>query len=288
MLRFARRALASLLFGAAITLLSAWAIHGVQFWRTRASVPRFVNSASNQSFINLPGLWLDDSEFAEQIGAIGYDEEFDPRAARRANGSAAALAITGFYISRVALIDPDAAWRRHRRVTPDMIATPSRPVGFGMFLFTQDRFGWNPGESLVLMADYDEDREESIRTSGEVLAAFNTGWPWRSMQTGTHHVVDAQTRTTTPHNSLTGGITLWTNNGQGPLDRFALPLFPLWPGFAINTLVFATGLAVLWHVPVGVRRMSRRRAGCCLACGYTIEGLDTCPECGKPVVTTEP
>lgn len=105
---------------------------------------------------------------------------------------------------------------------------------------------------------------------------------------------------TTPLLSLSGGVEIWRDspnpepysspyiNAFGPLARFALPLFPLWPGFALNTLLFAATLAVLWHVPVGVRRMSRWRAGRCLACGYSIEGLDTCPECGKPTVTTEP
>lgn len=282
MFPLARRALAFLLLGAALTLLSAWVIHGVNFCRARAAVSGFVNSAISLSYIKLYGLWLEDSDFAERIGVAGYDEKFNPRAARRARGSTAALAITGFYVSPIALIDPDAAWRRHRRVTPDMIATPSRPVWFGIHLFTHDRLGWNPGASYVMVVDYDEEREERLWTSGESIAVFNAGLPWRSTQTGVHHITDAPQRTTTPPVSLTGGLTLWTNGGHGPLDRFALPLFPLWPGFALNTLAFAAGLAVFWHAPAGVRRFRRMRSGRCLDCGYDTTGLHLCPECGRP------
>lgn len=288
MIPLARRALAFLLLGAVLTLLSAWVIHGVNFWRARAAVSGFVSSASGLRHINIPGIWLDDSEFAEQIGADGIGERYDPRAARRASESTVALAITGFYIFPIALIDPDAAWRRHRRVTPDMIANPSSPVGFGMHLFTHDRFGWNPGESRSKVIDYDENRHESLRISSEALVVFNAGWPWRSTQTGVHHIRDTPQRTTTPPVSLAGGVTLWTNGGQGPLDRFALPLFPLWPGFALNTLAFAAAIALLWHAPLTIRRLRRKRAGHCLACGYDLVGLARCPECCRACAKTRP
>ena len=64
-----------------------------------------------------------------------------------------------------------------------------------------------------------------------------------------------------------------------------LPYFPIWPGFAINTLFYAAILWLLFAAPGFVRRRVRIRRGQCGACGYDLRGqLDskhkTCPECG--------
>lgn len=284
MLRIVRKTMTFLLLGALLTAASAWAIHGLNFWRARAAVPRLVNPASNQSYINLPGWWSNDPDFAEQVG-VDTDEKVDPLAVRRGFAKIGVIAITGSYVKPISLIDPDIAWRRHRRVEAGMPPTPDTyfplPIGY----FTKDRLGWAPGESFALVVHHDSTREQRLQMSSESIAVFSIGWPWRSAQVGVHHITDMPQRTTTPAASLAGGITLWTNNGQGPLDRFALPLFPLWPGFALNTLVFAAGIAVLWHVPAGARRMGRRRSGRCLTCGYTVEGLTICPECGRQAIS---
>lgn len=76
--------------------------------------------------------------------------------------------------------------------------------------------------------------------------------------------------------------------GPGENPRI-LPLRPLWPGFLFNTLANAAVLTV----PVGAvlarrltvaRRRSRRLAeGCCPACGYRLNGLAKCPECGAGI-----
>ncbi len=73
-----------------------------------------------------------------------------------------------------------------------------------------------------------------------------------------------------------------------------LALKPLWPGFAINTVLYAAILWVLFAAPFALRRRLRIKRGLCPACGYDLRGrgrapgnsTDLCPECGKPV--TEP
>ncbi len=61
-----------------------------------------------------------------------------------------------------------------------------------------------------------------------------------------------------------------------------LPLRPIWSGFAINTLFYAT---ILWLVipgPFALRRHLRRKRGLCVVCGYDLRHAehDACPECG--------
>ena len=65
-----------------------------------------------------------------------------------------------------------------------------------------------------------------------------------------------------------------------------LPLRPLWPGFAINTVFYA---AILWLLTLGLltaRRMIRCKRGRCIKCGYDLRGTSggggVCPECGAP------
>ncbi|MCH8823339.1 MAG: hypothetical protein IH984_07510 [Planctomycetes bacterium] len=64
-------------------------------------------------------------------------------------------------------------------------------------------------------------------------------------------------------------------------DRW-IPVRPLWPGFATNTILYA---AILWTFilgPFSVRRMIRIKRGLCIKCGYDLRGTsgEDCPECG--------
>jgi hypothetical protein len=60
-------------------------------------------------------------------------------------------------------------------------------------------------------------------------------------------------------------------------------IFPIWPGFAINTIFYAAILWALFIAPGSVRRMIRRRRGLCPACAYPVGTSPVCTECGKPV-----
>jgi hypothetical protein len=62
----------------------------------------------------------------------------------------------------------------------------------------------------------------------------------------------------------------------------ALPLHPIWPGFAINTLFYAAILWLLTFGPFTARRIIRRKCGHCISCGYDLRGDFSagCSECG--------
>jgi len=61
----------------------------------------------------------------------------------------------------------------------------------------------------------------------------------------------------------------------------ALPLRPIWPGFAINTILYATFLWLLIPGPVLLRRFIRVKRGRCPACAYPVGESDVCSECGR-------
>jgi hypothetical protein len=72
-----------------------------------------------------------------------------------------------------------------------------------------------------------------------------------------------------------------------------LPIRPLWPGLAWNTLIFATawlllGLTTLFAAR-RLRRLHRTRHNRCPACAYSLTGVTTnrCPECGHPAANPD-
>lgn len=62
-----------------------------------------------------------------------------------------------------------------------------------------------------------------------------------------------------------------------------LPLRPIWPGFAINTIVCALGSWILWLTLLLAVRVPRRWRGQCGYCGYPTGVSPVCTECGRPV-----
>ena len=65
-------------------------------------------------------------------------------------------------------------------------------------------------------------------------------------------------------------------------DERWLPFRPMWPGFAINTLIYATLSWLLLGGPFQLRRFIRHKRGACLKCAYDLRHVDHrfCPECG--------
>ncbi len=61
-----------------------------------------------------------------------------------------------------------------------------------------------------------------------------------------------------------------------------LPLLPFWPGFIVNTAVYAGVLWLLILGPFALRRLIRQRRGLCPPCGYDLRHgeQEACPECG--------
>lgn len=131
----------------------------------------------------------------------------------------------------------------------------------------------------------------------------NAGWPLFSIQSHSiqsivsdigNHLLTGQIGIG-PHidyesprcflNRIGGGIiadSLLPASASGP-RKWTLPIMPIWPGFAINTVLYA---GIGWLMVRGfisfsmfVIRHRRRRRHLCVGCAYPIAGLTTCPEC---------
>ncbi len=62
-----------------------------------------------------------------------------------------------------------------------------------------------------------------------------------------------------------------------------MPRHLLWPGFAVNTILYATVLTLLICGPFALRRFIRIRHRLCPACAYPRGASDVCSECSRPL-----
>ena len=97
----------------------------------------------------------------------------------------------------------------------------------------------------------------------------------------------------TLRNQVDGGISLPLREpdyldyypGFSRMWARALPLRPIWPGFAINTISYVAILWLLFAFPGALRRFIRRKRGYCTRCGYDLRiNPGRCPECGRPCI----
>jgi hypothetical protein len=76
--------------------------------------------------------------------------------------------------------------------------------------------------------------------------------------------------------------------GRAPMSfKAQLPLVPIWPSFAVNTLFYALVLWLPVCGPFALRRYVRRRRGRCTECGYPAGTSPTCTECGAVLAASK-
>jgi len=122
-----------------------------------------------------------------------------------------------------------------------------------------------------------------------VVTVHRTGWPCDSLRRASWSEMGAV-------GSLLGKGDLWTKSvwQRGLSVDWAvagwhvrgktLLLFPVWPGFAVNTLAYGAMAWGLLFAPGVVRRWRSRKRGACVKCGYDLKGVaagSVCPECGQ-------
>ncbi len=78
-------------------------------------------------------------------------------------------------------------------------------------------------------------------------------------------------------------LVIRANQQVTSTPRRVIAAGPIWPGFAVNTLFYATFLWLLICGPFAFRRVIRVRRGLCPACAYPRGESDVCSECGKAI-----
>lgn len=148
------------------------------------------------------------------------------------------------------------------------------------------------GQSLVFSQPYDyESRKAAINalprhmqpdSLGDIVMQSSyreVGWPMKALTCAVHWETQIRNENIIYH--VEGGLQLPRDKNFQPR---ALPLVPVWPGFAVNLVLYAATWLAVFHLARGLRRWRRVRGNRCIHCGYLRTGLPSdsrCPECGK-------
>ena len=114
----------------------------------------------------------------------------------------------------------------------------------------------------------------------QVLDQIRVGWPINTMLS-----LGPDDRRPEHRNKVVqlyrSGIVI---SGSGTNALRALPLRPRWRAFGMSAFGWGLVFFIVWQFyrMTGVYRRRRwGRLGACLGCGYAIEDLGVCPECGR-------
>ena len=119
---------------------------------------------------------------------------------------------------------------------------------------------------------------------------FGVSLKERNLQTGSWESstwsVFQEARAGLPLKALQGARTIQDGTTVEQRWYWLVPLRPVWPGFAINTVFYAFILWPLFAVggtPFALRRRRRIKRGLCPKCAYPVGTNDVCTECGAAV-----
>ena len=201
------------------------------------------------------------------------------------------LLIAAVFLLAGAVVNVVVAWGCAAWMPVDMVLRPPSD-DFGLLLERIPTFA--PDEPWIPI-----DPQHGMELKG--VGILNTNrWAWTEKARDRHALTNStntngmsvvSARAGLPMRSLQGvrarGFGMVWRDGALSLPRWAktrvgfVPLRPIWPGFAVNTLLYATVLWLLIPGPFALRRFVRVKRGLCPACAYPMAESDVCSECGK-------
>jgi len=117
--------------------------------------------------------------------------------------------------------------------------------------------------------------------NSDVILHIEAGWPLRSFSGDLH--LRAYFAGSQYGRSILDGALGFDRVVAGSTVTRAVPLRPVWPGFVVNTVLYAaTATVVLRVIRLAYGRL-RTTLGKCPSCGYPVGVSEVCTECGGEV-----
>ena len=115
------------------------------------------------------------------------------------------------------------------------------------------------------------------------IERYRFGWPWRALYRDNPRTSDHITiQNISSYRKMMHDRAGYRRGYKAPFTSkpVRLPIAPLWPGLFANIVFWSSCWIVQGTIWRTVRTYRRKRRGLCLACGYAVEDLERCPECG--------
>ena len=157
-----------------------------------------------------------------------------------------------------------------------LLANPTNPAGSLVEPMKQRLSAYAP--DCMTEAERIDDSASGDRVQFALISG--RGYPMLALR-GSVIVTERWPPRAVPKRDLrTNGMAVLNRNEP---DFLYVPMIPIWPGFAINTVFYATILWLLLAAPFALRRRRRIKRGLCLKCAYPIGTNNVCTECGAAV-----
>lgn len=167
------------------------------------------------------------------------------------------------------------------------VKPPPRPSLADQGLPAGTRVTYAPSDSMSGWgcAEFDYLRISAYHPPSAGVTRVRSGLPFRSMTAASWWKVSSDSSSS--EERMIGGMVvevrreadLW-NQVTFLMGPRILPFQPIWPGFLLNTVIYAVPFWLLATLPFQWRARRRRRRGWCVACAYPMGSSPVCTECG--------
>ena len=130
-----------------------------------------------------------------------------------------------------------------------------------------------PGVTLVRVVHWQP------RRTAHQMHSIRSGWPWNAMESRW----ESPSQQAPVESSYDFGIQVVSGSRFG--YGVSLPLRPIPRPFVLNAIAYSMLGGVPWYLMRVVKRRVRATRGHCTSCGYSVIGLERCPECGAPAAS---
>ncbi len=171
----------------------------------------------------------------------------------------------------------------------DRFANPSWPRPDTRYELRDVMRGPMPGMRAV-STDFIDERDSFDQDACVIWCqSVRAGWPWTTMRGMVGTWTTGQSDDPDPSRKFEAASwalrlpLVWVGSPVRAQPVRYEPILPLRPtaGFLAHAGIVGVGLAGILLAAGSIRGRRRRARGACVSCGYRLEDLEVCPECGQ-------